>query len=207
MLLTSIESQITSWSQVAPKRSRIMVILDKDWEMVLTRTVSWRMCIYYWKLNHVMKKIIFHFPFFFYQVPDRVAKHKFYYFLEGNSRPCENYFTCLFDTLPLGECHLDYAIIMLLSKDERLVFLVTWQRIIWGFIDDFSTFRESSKTCLIHLKGVLTCCEQKKMILNWEKCHFMVEKSIILGLVILSKDIEVDKTKLNLSLKYQLQSR
>ena len=35
-------------------------------------------------------------------------------------------------------------------------------------------------------------------MLNWEKCHFIVEKGIVLGHVISKKDIEVDKVKIKL---------
>ena len=36
------------------------------------------------------------------------------------------------------------------------------------------------------------------MTLNWEKCHSMVKKGIILGHVISSDGIEVDKAKIDL---------
>ena len=33
-------------------------------------------------------------------------------------------------------------------------------------------------------------------MLNWEKCHFMVQEGIVLGHKISSKGIEVDKSKI-----------
>ena len=33
------------------------------------------------------------------------------------------------------------------------------------------------------------------MVLNWEKCHFMVQEGIVLGHLIYSKGLEVDKEK------------
>ena len=36
------------------------------------------------------------------------------------------------------------------------------------------------------------------MVLNLEKCHFMVEHGIVLGHIISSKGIEVDKSKIDL---------
>ena len=36
------------------------------------------------------------------------------------------------------------------------------------------------------------------MVLNWEKCHFMVEQGIVLGHIVSSKGIEVDKSKIDL---------
>ena len=42
------------------------------------------------------------------------------------------------------------------------------------FMDDFSVFGYSFNECLVHLKSVLKRCEEKNLVLNWEKCHFMV---------------------------------
>ena len=36
------------------------------------------------------------------------------------------------------------------------------------------------------------------LVLNWEKCHFMVEKGIVSGYVLSSKGIKVDKSKIDL---------
>ena len=35
-------------------------------------------------------------------------------------------------------------------------------------------------------------------MLNWEKCHFMVRNGIVLGHIVSSKGIEVDKSKIEL---------
>ncbi|KAG9458341.1 hypothetical protein H6P81_002849 [Aristolochia fimbriata] len=47
-----------------------------------------------------------------------------------------------------------------------------------------------------HLELVLERCEEKKLVLNWEKCHFMVRDGIVLGHKISEKEIEVDKAKI-----------
>ncbi|CAL9005419.1 unnamed protein product, partial [Prunus brigantina] len=39
---------------------------------------------------------------------------------------------------------------------------------------------------------------ETNLVLNWEKCHFMVNQGIVLGHVISSKGIEVDKAKIDL---------
>jgi hypothetical protein len=41
-------------------------------------------------------------------------------------------------------------------------------------------------------------CKEKKLVLNWEKCYFMVKHMIVLGHVIYHWGIEVDKTKVDL---------
>ncbi|RVW72761.1 Retrovirus-related Pol polyprotein from transposon opus [Vitis vinifera] len=43
--------------------------------------------------------------------------------------------------------------------------------------------------------------DQKDLVLNWEKCHFMVHQGIVLGHIISKKDIEVDKAKVELIVK------
>jgi hypothetical protein len=45
---------------------------------------------------------------------------------------------------------------------------------------------------------IMLWCKEKNLVLNWEKCHFMVKQGIVLGHVISSKGIEVDKAKVNL---------
>ena len=49
--------------------------------------------------------------------------------------------------------------------------------------------------CLLHLEVVLQRCIEKDLVLNWEKCHFMVQQGIVLGHIISKNDIEVDKAK------------
>ena len=43
------------------------------------------------------------------------------------------------------------------------------------FMDDFSVFGDSYDDCLRNLEQVLQCCEETNLVLNWEKCHFMVQ--------------------------------
>ena len=40
-------------------------------------------------------------------------------------------------------------------------------------------------------------CEQTNLVLNWEKCHFMVNEGIVLGHKISERGIEVDKAKVD----------
>ncbi|CAA7035239.1 unnamed protein product [Microthlaspi erraticum] len=39
-------------------------------------------------------------------------------------------------------------------------------------------------------------CEETNLVLNWEKCHFMVREGIVLGHKISEKGIEVDQAKI-----------
>nr|GEX82621.1 reverse transcriptase domain-containing protein [Tanacetum cinerariifolium] len=64
------------------------------------------------------------------------------------------------------------------------------------FMDDFLVFGNSFSTFLTNLEKMLKRCEDTKLALNWEKSHFMVKESIVLGHKILKKGIEVDKAKI-----------
>ena len=63
------------------------------------------------------------------------------------------------------------------------------------FMDDFSVYGCSFDNCLTNLKVVLQRCREKNLVLNRKKCHFMVQESIMLGHLISSKGLEVDKAK------------
>ena len=64
-------------------------------------------------------------------------------------------------------------------------------------MDDFSVFGTSFDHCLHNLARVLQRCEEKKLVLNWEKCHFIVREGIVLGHRVSSKGIEVDPSKIS----------
>ncbi|GJU48756.1 reverse transcriptase domain-containing protein [Tanacetum coccineum] len=69
------------------------------------------------------------------------------------------------------------------------------------FMDDFSVFGDSFSSCLTHLDKMLKWCEDTNLILNWEKCHFMVKEGIVLGHKISKSRIEVDKAKVDVIAK------
>ena len=70
------------------------------------------------------------------------------------------------------------------------------ENIIEVFMDDFTVYGDSFDTCLINLTKVLKRCIETNLVLNYEKCHFMVDQGIILGHIVSSRGIEVDKAKI-----------
>jgi hypothetical protein len=64
------------------------------------------------------------------------------------------------------------------------------------FMDDFSVYGKTFDDCLENLDKVLQGCEEKHLVLNWEKCHFMVREGILLGHLISERGIEVDRAKI-----------
>ena len=63
-------------------------------------------------------------------------------------------------------------------------------------MDDFSVYEKTFDDCLENLDKVLQRCEEKHLVLNWEKCHFMVREGIVLGHLVSERGIEVDKAKI-----------
>ncbi|GJU69219.1 reverse transcriptase domain-containing protein [Tanacetum coccineum] len=68
--------------------------------------------------------------------------------------------------------------------------------IIEVFVDDFSVFDSSFDHCLKNLEKMLKRYEETNLVLNWEKCHFMVKEGIILGHKVSGAGIKVDKAKI-----------
>jgi hypothetical protein len=70
------------------------------------------------------------------------------------------------------------------------------EKVMEVFVDDFSFYNKTFMDYLANLDKVLKRCQMADLILNWEKCHFMVREGIVLGHKILEKGIEVDKAKI-----------
>ena len=64
------------------------------------------------------------------------------------------------------------------------------------FMDDFSVFGNDFESCLAHLTKILEVCIRKRLVLSWEKSHFMVREGVVLGHIVSGKGLEVDKAKI-----------
>jgi hypothetical protein len=64
------------------------------------------------------------------------------------------------------------------------------------FMDDFSIYGKTFDDSLENLDKVLQRCVEKHLVLNWEKCHFMVREGIVLGHLVSERGIEVDRAKI-----------
>ncbi|RDY06962.1 Retrovirus-related Pol polyprotein from transposon opus, partial [Mucuna pruriens] len=65
------------------------------------------------------------------------------------------------------------------------------------FMDDFTIYDESFEAYLDNLSRVLHRCIDSNLVLNFEKCHFMVTKGIVLGHLVSARGIKVDKAKID----------
>eukprot|EP00261_Vitis_vinifera_P031347 XP_019072590.1 PREDICTED: uncharacterized protein LOC109121780 [Vitis vinifera] len=206
------DSTWVSPTQVVPKKSGITVVKGENGDEVSTRlTTGWRVCIDYRKLNTVTRKDHFPLPFMD-QVLERVSEHPFYCFLDGYSGYFQieiavedqekTTFTCPFGTyayrrMPFGLCNAPATF----QRCMLSIFSDMVERIMEVFMDDITVYGTSFEDCLSHLEDVLKRCIEKDLVLNWEKCHFMVNQGIVLGHVISKKGIEVDRAKVELILK------
>ncbi|GKE55794.1 reverse transcriptase domain-containing protein [Tanacetum coccineum] len=93
----------------------------------------------------------------------------------------------------------------LLEKETPFIFSTEYREaletLMEVFMDDFSVFGDSFSSCLSHLDKMLKRCEDTNLVLNWEKCHFMVKEGIVLGHKILKSGIEVDREKVDVIAK------
>ncbi|RVW93793.1 Transposon Tf2-12 polyprotein [Vitis vinifera] len=206
------DSPWVSPTQVVPKKSGITVVQNEKGEEITTRLTSgWRVCIDYRKLNVVTRKDHFPLPFID-QVLERVSGHPFYCFLDGYSGYFQieidvadqekTTFTCPFGTyayrrMPFGLCNAPATF----QRCMLSIFSDMVERIMEVFMDDIIVYGGTFEECLVNLEAVLHSCIEKDLVLNWEKCHFMVRQGIVLGHIISEKGIEVDKSKVELIVK------
>ncbi|RVW98353.1 Retrovirus-related Pol polyprotein from transposon 17.6 [Vitis vinifera] len=206
------DSPWVSPTQVVPKKSGITVVQNEKGEEITTRLTSgWRVCIDYRKLNAVTRKDHFPLPFID-QVLERVSGHPFYCFLDGYSGYFQieidladqekTTFTCPFGTyayrrMPFGLCNAPATF----QRCMLSIFSDMVERIMEVFMDDITVYGGTFEECLVNLEAVLHRCIEKDLVLNWEKCHFMVRQGIVLGHIISERGIEVDKAKVELIVK------
>ncbi|KAK8667528.1 hypothetical protein V6N13_007677 [Hibiscus sabdariffa] len=105
-------------------------------------------------------------------------------------------FTCPYGTfafrrMPFGLCNAPATF----QRCMTTIFSDMNEDFLEIFMDDFSTFGDNFDSCLSNLEKVLTRCEESNLVLNWEKCHFMVDEGIVLGHRISSRGMEVDRAK------------
>ncbi|KAD4889367.1 hypothetical protein E3N88_21440 [Mikania micrantha] len=194
-------------SQVVPKKGGMTVITNEKNELIPSRTVTgWRVCIDYRKLNDATRKDHFPLPFID-QMLERLAGQQFYCFLDGFSGYFQipiapedqekTTFTCPYGTyayrrMPFGLCNAPATF----QRCMVAIFQDMIESSMEVFMDDFSVYGDSFDVCLENLEKMLKRCVETKLMLNWEKCHFMVTEGIVLGHKISRAGIEVDKAKI-----------
>ncbi|RDY12398.1 Retrovirus-related Pol polyprotein, partial [Mucuna pruriens] len=150
-----------------------------------------------------------HFPLpFIDQMLEKIVGKSHYYFLDGFSgymqihiAPEDQHkttFTCPFGTfaytrIPFRLCNVSSTF----QRCMMSIFSDLLQDCMEVFMDDFTLYAESFDACLNNLSKVLKRCTDTNLVLNFEKCHFMVTEGIVLGHLVSNRGIEVDKAKID----------
>ncbi|KAD3336664.1 hypothetical protein E3N88_32183 [Mikania micrantha] len=201
------DSSWVSPVHVVPKKGGMTVVVNEKKEIVPTRTViGWRVCIDNRKLNDATRKDHFPLPFID-QMLERLSGQQFYCFLEGFSGYFQipiapedqekTTFTCpygifAYRRMPFGLCNAPATF----QRCMVAIFQDMIETSMEVFMDDFSVFGSSFNQCLINLEKMLRRCVETNLMLNWEKCYFMVTEGIVLGHKISRDGIQVDKAKI-----------
>ena len=201
------DSQWVSPVHVVLKKAEVTVTTNEKGEEIQTcLPTKWRACIDYRKLNSATKKD--HFPLLFIdQILHRLARSNYLCFLDGYlgynkiaihpDDQEKTTFTCLFGTftfrrMPFGLCNTP-------TKFQRCMTTIFSNFIgdsLEVFMNDFSVFGNDFESCLAHLTKILEVCIRKRLVLSWEKSHFMVREGVVLGHIVSGKGLEVDKVKI-----------
>ncbi|KAK1641954.1 hypothetical protein QYE76_059759, partial [Lolium multiflorum] len=200
------DSRWVSPVHCVPKKGGITVVPNDNDGLIPQRVVvGYRMCIDFRKVNKVTKKDHYPLPFID-QMLERLSKNTHFCFLDGYSGFSQiavrakdqekTTFTCPYGTyayrrMPFGLCNAPATFQRCMSA----IFHGFCEKIVEVFMDDFSIYGNSFDNCLRNLDKVLQRCEETNLVLNWEKCHFMVNEGIVLGHKISERGIEVDRAK------------
>jgi hypothetical protein len=203
-------SEWVSPVQVVPKKGGMTIVKNEKNKLIPQRTVTgWCMCTDYRKLNKATKKDRFSLPFND-EMLERLANHSFFYFLDGYLEyhqiqihpddQSKTTFTCPYGTyaykiISFGLCNAPASF----QRCMMSIFFDMIEEIIEVFMDDFSIYGKTFDDCLKNLDKVLQRCEEKHLVLNWEKCHFMVREGIMLGHLVSERGIEVDNAKIKVT--------
>ncbi|GKA03208.1 reverse transcriptase domain-containing protein [Tanacetum coccineum] len=111
-------------------------------------------------------------------------------------------FTCPYGTfayrrMPFGLCNTPTTF----QRYMMAIFNDMVKDFMEVFMDDFLVFGNSFNRCLANLDRMLVRCEETNLVLNWEKCHFMVKEGIVLGHKIFGTRIKVDRAKIDVIAK------
>ena len=192
---------------VVPKQAGLTVKTNEKSEEIQTRLpTNWRVSIDYRKLNSATKKDHFSLPFID-QILDWLAGSSYISFLDGYS--CCNQiaihpddqekmtFTCPFGTIafrrmPFGLCNAPVTF----QRCMTPIFSKFLGESLEVFMDDFSVFGNDFESSLAHLTKILEVCVRKRLVLSWEKSHFMVREGVVLKHIVSSKGPEVDNAKI-----------
>ncbi|XP_065859870.1 uncharacterized protein [Euphorbia lathyris] len=154
MIYPISDSQWVSPVHIVPKKGGTIVTLNEKNELIPVRkTTGWRMCV---GIRSLIKCL--------------------------NAWQEKTIFTCPFGTfayrrMPFGLCNAPATF----QRCMTAIFSDMIEKFMEVFMDDFSVFGTTFDRCLHNLGLMLQRCEETDLVLNWEKCQFMVTECIVLG--------------------------
>ncbi|XP_072077977.1 uncharacterized protein [Arachis hypogaea] len=101
-------------------------------------------------------------------------------------------FTCPF-RMPFGLCNAPATF----QSCMMSIFVDLLEHCMKVFMDNFSIYGDSFDLRLDNLAKVLERCTKSNLVLNFEKCHFMVRQGIVLGHIISNDGISIDLAKVD----------
>ncbi|GJT31870.1 reverse transcriptase domain-containing protein [Tanacetum coccineum] len=176
--------------------------LNDNNELIPSRIITgWRVCINYRKLNEATRKDHFPLPFID-QMLEHLCGNEYYCFLDGFSGFFQiliapedqekTTFTCPYRTFAYKR--MLFGLCNTLATFQRCMTAI-FHDMVEEFMDDFLVFANSFDCCLANLDRMLARCEETKLVLNWEKCHFMVKEGIVQGHKISGKVLRLIELK------------
>ena len=192
---------------VVPKKAGVTVTTNEKGEGIQTRLpTNRRVCIDYRKLNSATKKDPFPLPFID-QILDRMARSSYFCFLDGYSGYSQitiypddqekTTFICPFGIFPFRR--MPFELCNTPATFQRCMTAIFSDFLgdsLKVFMEDFFVFGNDFESCLAHRTKILEVCVRKRLVLSWEKSHFMVREGVVLGHIISGKGLDVDKAKI-----------
>ncbi|GKB35321.1 reverse transcriptase domain-containing protein [Tanacetum coccineum] len=193
------------------EKKPVLKDLPHHLEYAYLHVIGWRVCIDYRKLNDATRKDHFSLPFID-QMLERLSGNEYYYFLDGFSGFFQipiapedqekTTLTCPYGTfayrrMAFGLCNA----LVTFQRCMAVIFHNMVEDFMEVFMDDFLVFGSSFNCHLDNLDKMLARCEKTNLVLNWEKCHFIVKEGIVLGHKISKAGIEVDRAKIDVIAK------
>ena len=200
------DSKWVSPAHCIPKQGSLTVIQNDEDELIPVRTVTgYKMCIDFRKINKDTFKDHKPLPFM-EQILERLSNNSYFCFLDGYSGYSQiaiqpedqekTTFTCPYGTYAYKL--MPFGLSNAATTFQECVFKIfdnLVEKTMEILMDDFVVYGTTFENCLYNLNKVLQRCKDTNLVLNWERCRFMVREGIVFGHKVSEKGIEIDDSR------------